>query len=71
MTLGSTDDQAARLEDLQDVLGQGPGPTGRQIRVQVDDRQAVDQRRGRWEAAVREAFPALWLIAILNRLGES
>src|SRR5689334_5726095 len=27
VTLCTTDDLAARLEDLQDVLGEGPGPT--------------------------------------------
>jgi hypothetical protein len=37
VTLCATDERAARLEDLQDVLGQGPGPTaydtGRQMRA--------------------------------------
>jgi hypothetical protein len=39
VTLCATNDTAARLEDLQDVLGQGPGPTayttGRQVRAHV------------------------------------
>jgi GAF domain/ANTAR domain len=46
VTLCATDDTAARLEDLQDVLGQGPGPDaftgGRAITA------VVDQSERRW-----------------------
>ena len=36
VTLCATDDRAARLEDLQDVLGQGPGPAVYRTGVYVD-----------------------------------
>lgn len=40
LTVCATDDIAARLEDLQDVLGEGPGPdayrTGRMVRTALD-----------------------------------
>jgi hypothetical protein len=69
VTLCSTDDEAARLEDLQDVLGQGPGPTayrtGRQIRAIIGDRgESVDARWAQLDEAVREAFGALSITAI-------
>jgi len=39
VTLCSTDEVSARLEDLQDVLGQGPGPaayrSGNQMRMDI------------------------------------
>lgn len=56
VTLCATDDRAARLEDLQDVLGQGPGPTayltGRPVDVVVglDD----DARWPEFAQAVRD-----------------
>ncbi|MFC7595750.1 GAF and ANTAR domain-containing protein [Terrabacter sp. GCM10028922] len=69
VTLCSTDDTAARLEDLQDVLGQGPGPTayrtGRQIRVTTGDPvDAGDVRWSEFDAAVRDAFGAITITAI-------
>src|SRR3954453_9725990 len=62
VTLCSTDDYASRLEDLQDVLGQGPGPTaydsGRQVRLSVgpEGTGSPDVRWPEFEAAVRDAF---------------
>ena len=69
VTLCSTDDGAARLEDLQDVLGQGPGPTayrtGRQIRVVVGDPgTSGDARWTQFDAAVLDAFGAVRITAI-------
>jgi hypothetical protein len=69
VTLCSTDDAAARLEDLQDVLGQGPGPTayrtGRQIRVAIGDSgEPGDGRWGQFDAAVRESFGPVHITAI-------
>jgi hypothetical protein len=61
LTVCATDEIAARLEDLQDVLGEGPGPdaytTGRMVR------SALDQRASRrWPsfsaAALTEFGPA-------------
>jgi hypothetical protein len=69
VTLCSTDDAAARLEDLQDVLGQGPGPTayrtGRQIRVVIGDPgEPGDARWSQFDAAVRDGFRAVRITAI-------
>lgn len=69
VTLCSTDDEAARLEDLQDVLGQGPGPTayrtGRQLRAGIGVLgKPVDARWEVFDEAVREAFGAVWITAI-------
>jgi hypothetical protein len=69
VTLCATDDRAARLEDLQDVLGQGPGPwayeTRQQVHAIVDD--PSEARWPEFSAAVQEllgrvgihAFPML------------
>ena len=68
-----TDDYASRLEDLQDVLGQGPGPTahpsGHQIRSQIgvmpsDGGAAVDARWPEFDLAVRNAFRSVRITAI-------
>jgi hypothetical protein len=69
VTLCSTDDAAARLEDLQDVLGQGPGPTayrtGHQIRVAIGAQGgASDARWSQFDAAVREGFGPVHITAI-------
>jgi hypothetical protein len=44
LTVCATDETAARLEDLQDVLGEGPGPdayiTGRMVRAALGERAA-------------------------------
>jgi hypothetical protein len=46
VTLCATDDVAARLEDLQDVLGEGPGPTAYVAGTAMATDLRVD--RGRW-----------------------
>jgi len=73
VTLCSTDDRASRLEDLQDVLGQGPGPTaytsGHQIRSEIGLLTPrgvvdVDARWPEFDLAVRDAFTAVRITAI-------
>ena len=73
VTLCSTDDCASRLEDLQDVLGQGPGPTayssGDQIRSQIGAMPShagapVDARWPEFDLAVRSAFRSVRITAI-------
>ncbi|TQM57936.1 GAF and ANTAR domain-containing protein [Humibacillus xanthopallidus] len=69
VTLCSTDDEAARLEDLQDVLGQGPGPTayrtGLQLRAGIGVwGEPVDARWVQFDEAVRDAFGAVRMTAI-------
>lgn len=58
VTLCVTDETAARLEDLQDVLGQGPGPdayrTGRTVATSLDSPAA-----GRWPMFVQAAQAAV------------
>jgi len=46
VTLCATDDVAARLEDLQDVLGEGPGPAAYKAETAMTTDLRVD--RGRW-----------------------
>jgi hypothetical protein len=46
ITLCTTDDAAARLEDLQDVLGEGPGPTAYQTQTITVSDLRTDP--GRW-----------------------
>jgi hypothetical protein len=46
VTLCSTDDVASRLEDLQDVLGEGPGPTAYQ--TEAITTADLRQNRGPW-----------------------
>jgi len=73
VTLCATDDRASRLEDLQDVLGQGPGPTaylsGLQVRSQIGPphgpgARPVDARWPQFDLAVREAFTSVRMTAI-------
>ncbi|KRF41980.1 hypothetical protein ASH01_18065 [Terrabacter sp. Soil811] len=73
VTLCSTDDRASRLEDLQDVLGQGPGPTayasGHQIRSDIGMLTPrgvadVDARWPEFDLAVRDAFIGVRITAI-------
>jgi hypothetical protein len=73
VTLCSTDDRASRLEDLQDVLGQGPGPTayssGDQVRSQIgvmtpQASAPVDARWPQFDLAVRNAFSSVRITAI-------
>ncbi len=50
VTLCATDETAARLEDLQDVLGQGTGPdayrTGQTVTASLDSPAAVSPESG-------------------------
>lgn len=73
VTLCVTDDRAARLEDLQDVLGEGPGPTaytsGHQVRTRIGRSSpgAAAQIDARWplfDEAARDAFTSLAMTAI-------
>src|SRR3954451_8295823 len=70
VTLCSTDEVSARLEDLQDVLGQGPGPaayrSGNQMRMDIGPGPAEgsDDRWPPFDAAARAAFSSLKLIAV-------
>jgi len=63
LTVCATDEIAARLEDLQDVLGEGPGPdayiTGRMIRATLGERAAR-----RWPAFAAAAHAELGPMAI-------
>lgn len=58
VTLCATDDTAARLEELQDVLGQGPGPeayrSGQLVATTVGEPAAAD-RWPEFAAAARKA----------------
>jgi hypothetical protein len=70
VTLCSTDEVSARLEDLQDVLGQGPGPSayrsGNQVRMDIGPGpdEGYDDRWPAFDDAARAAFTSLRLIAI-------
>jgi hypothetical protein len=70
VTLCSTDDLSARLEDLQDVLGQGPGPlafsTGSQVRMDIGPGpgEGYDDRWPAFDDAVRRAFTSVKVIAV-------
>lgn len=63
ITICATDEIAAKLEDLQDVLREGPGPdaysTGRMVRVALGDRAAR-----RWPAFAAAAHAELGPVAI-------
>jgi len=65
VTLCVTDDCAARLEDLQDLLGEGPGPTayrtGRQCHVLVG---GGDHRWPQFESSAQQAFGSINVHAI-------
>ncbi|MGA8978855.1 MAG: GAF and ANTAR domain-containing protein [Pedococcus sp.] len=66
VTLCSTDDVAARLEDLQEVLGQGPGrraySSGRQVVVDLDSE--VDDRWPQFGAAAHDSLGPLRICAV-------
>jgi hypothetical protein len=71
LTLCSTDDVSARLEDLQDVLGHGPGPaayhSGAQMRMDVGPVGDPDPRWPAFEDAARDALgrdTALRIVAV-------
>jgi len=58
VTLCSTTDEAARLEDLQEVLGQGPGPLAYDTRLHVHAvlDEVADARWPAFSAAVNDLF---------------
>lgn len=62
LTVCATDQVAARLEDLQDVLGEGPGPdaylTGRMVRA------SVGEQSRRWPAFAAAAHAEVGPVAI-------
>src|SRR5690349_7308259 len=68
VTLCSTDEVSARLEDLQDVLGQGPGPSayrsGNQVRMDIGPGPEQDERWPAFVAAARAAFASLRIVAV-------
>ncbi len=71
VTLCTTDDVAARLEDLQDVLGEGPGPTAYQTAtIAVSD---LRTGRGPWPLftnAARKVPGVSVLYAVPMRPGD-
>lgn len=66
VTVCSTDERAERLEDLQDVLGEGPGPTayrsGQEVVAHIPS--ADDPRWPQFTSSTIRAFGALNLWAI-------
>jgi hypothetical protein len=70
VTVCSTDERAARLEDLQDVLGQGPGSlaytSGHAVHATLDD--SSDPRWPQFSAAVRHQVGAIEIDAFPMRL---
>ena len=76
MTLCATDDVAARLEDLQEVLGEGPGTaafrSGRQVVARIPP--AREPGDGRWPMftdAVRQTLGGLTVYAVAIRPGTT
>jgi hypothetical protein len=68
VTLCVTDDVAARLEDLQDVLGEGPGPTAYETQdITVADLGAGQDRWPLFVDAAREIAGAEVLYAVPMR----
>jgi len=63
LTVCATDDIAAELEDLQDVIGEGPGPdayrTGRMVRAALSDDEAM-----RWPTFTPAARAAVGPVSI-------
>ncbi|MFI5693884.1 ANTAR domain-containing protein [Kribbella sp. NPDC051586] len=71
VTLCATDDVAARLEDLQEVLGEGPGPTAYETQTAIATDLRVD--RGRWPLftdAAREVPGVRTVYAVPMRPGQ-
>ena len=69
LTVCATDQIAARLEDLQDVLGEGPGPdaylTGRMVRASLGEQsRRVDEQARRWPAFAAAAQAEVGAAAI-------
>jgi hypothetical protein len=69
--LGATDENAAQLDDLQEVTGEGPSfdayRTGRWVEVSVSDHAAPGDQSSRWpifEAAVSETLGACVVYAV-------
>ena len=76
MTLCATDDVAARLEDLQEVLGEGPGTSafssGQQVVARIP--ASREQGNGRWPMfadAVRQTLGGLTVYAVAIRPGTA
>jgi hypothetical protein len=72
ITLAATNEVAARLEDLQDVLGEGPCheafQSGRAIRTSLD--READQRWPEFTRAAREVAGPVWIRCFAMRPGE-
>lgn len=76
MTLCATDDIAARLEDLQEVLGEGPGTTafrsGQQVTGRIAESRGYDDERWSMFAdAVRQSLGGLTVYAVAIRPGTA
>jgi len=72
LTLCVTDERAARLEDLQDVLGEGPGPTAYRTGLQVRANVGVgDQRWPQFDAHASKVFGTIGVHAIPIRPDRS
>ncbi|MDQ3155234.1 MAG: GAF and ANTAR domain-containing protein [Actinomycetota bacterium] len=73
VTVAATDDISERLEDLQDVLGEGPGAdaftTGTIVSTHLDD--AAQDRWPGFTAAAEEAFGQLAIFAVPMRPNNS
>jgi hypothetical protein len=65
VTLCVTDETAARLEDLQDVLGQGPGPDAYRTGVTVAAALS-DPAAGRWPVFVQAAQAAVGQVTLYS-----
>jgi hypothetical protein len=76
MTVCSTDDVAARLEDLQEVVGEGPGTEAFETGVQAVARvsAATAPEDGRWPMfadGVRQSIGELTVYAVAIRPGRT
>jgi hypothetical protein len=72
ITLAATNEVAARLEDLQDVLGEGPCheafQTGRAVRTSLDG--DAGQQWPEFTRAAREVAGSVWIRCYAMRPGE-
>lgn len=72
ITLCATDEVAARLEDLQEVLGQGPGPTaytsGKPVIAALAADAAAESAARRWPLLAQAAHAALGFAATVYAL---